>query len=89
MILKGVTGEIRWSYLPAAVFGPWRVETQEDTALSTLTGTLVSVDGYRVTQSPLVAVVSVGRRRLTWPITDMQISGDTITAVLGLRQEDR
>ena len=84
MTLRGATGEVRWVYLPAVVFGPWRIETGEE---STLTGSLVSVDDYRVTQSPLVAVVNVGRQRLTWPIKDVQISGETVTAVLGPRQE--
>lgn len=84
MTLRGATGEMRWAYLPAVVFGPWRIETGTE---STLTGTLVSVDGYRVTQAPLVAVLHVGRTRLTYPVADLQISGSTVTAVLGPRQE--
>lgn len=83
MTLRGATGEVRWSYLTAVTFGPWRIETDE----STLTGTLVSVDGYRATQAPLVAAVMIGRKRLTWPIEDLQISGERVTARLGPRQE--
>lgn len=70
-------------YLPAVVFGPWRIEADGET---TLTGTLVSVDGYRVTQVPLVAVVQIGRTRLTYPVVDLQLSGSTVTATLGPRQ---
>lgn len=83
MTLRGATGEIRWVYLPAVVFGPWRIETDGE---STLTGTVVSVDGYRVTQGPLVAVVQIGRSRLTYPVVDLQLSGSTVTATLGPRQ---
>lgn len=83
MTIRGATGEVRWVYLTAVTFGPWRLETDE----STLTGTLVSADDYRVTQGPLVAVVMVGRQRLTWPVEDLQISGQTVTVRLGPRQE--
>lgn len=83
MTLRGATGEIRWVYLPAVVFGPWRIETDGE---ATLTGTLVSVDDYRVTQAPLVAVVQIGRTRLTYPVASLQISGQTVTATLGPRQ---
>lgn len=85
MTIRGATGEIKWAYMAAAVFGPWRIETDENE--STLTGTLVSVDDYRVAQAPLVAVVTVGRQRLTWPVHSLQISGATVTAHLGPRQE--
>lgn len=84
MTLRGATGEIRWAYLPAVIFGPWRLESGEET---TLTGTLVSVDEYRMTQAPLLAVVTVGRQRLTWPVLDLQIHGSTVSARLGPRQE--
>lgn len=83
MTIRGATGEVRWAYLPAVIFGPWRVETDE----STLVGTVVSVDDYRVTQAPLVAVVTVGRKRLTWPVKDLQISGTVVTVSLGPREE--
>jgi len=78
-----MAGEVRWSYLPAVVFGKYSVEG------STLTGALVSVDDYRVTQCPLVAVVNIGlRKQIRWPIKSLQISGDTVTAVLGPRLEE-
>lgn len=85
MTLRGATGEIRWGgYLPAVIFGPWRLETDGE---AMLTGTVVSVDEYRVTQVPLSAVVQIGRQRLTYPVVDLQISGGIVTAMLGPRQE--
>lgn len=78
-----MAGEVRWSYLTAVVFGEYCVEG------STLTGKVVSVDDYRVTQCPLVAVVNVGlRQRVKWSIKSLQVSGDTVTAVLGPRLEE-
>lgn len=85
MTLRGATGEIRWAYMTAAAFGPWRLE-EDDSGVSVLTGTLVSMDEYRAAQAPLKAVVMVGRQRLTWPIVDLQFTGQTVTARLGQRE---
>lgn len=82
LTLRGATGELRWVYLPAVVFGPWRIETTEDT---TLVATVASVDDYRVTQHPLVAVVQLGRSQLRYPILDLQITDGRVTARLGPR----
>lgn len=87
MTIRGATGEVRWAYLPAVVFGPWRLETSP--AGGALTGTIASVDEYRVAQGPLVAVVTVGRQRLTWPIDSLQIAGATLTAQLGPQTKER
>lgn len=82
MTLRGATGEIRWVYLPAMVFGPWRIESEHEI---TLVGTVASVDDYRVTQSPLVAVVQLGRSQVRYPVLDLQIEGGRVTARLGPR----
>lgn len=68
--------------MPAVVFGPWRIESEQDT---TLVGTVVSVDDYRATQSPLVAVVQLGRSQVRYPVLDLQIEGGRVTARLGPR----
>jgi hypothetical protein len=87
MTYRGATGEIRWAYLAAAVFGPWRLEFENEHG--ELTGTIVSVDGYRVTQAPLHAVLTVGRQRLTYPIISLQVNGSTLSAQVGPRLEQR
>lgn len=82
MTLRGATGEIRWVYLPAVTFGPWRIESEQDI---TLVGTVASVDDYRITQGPLVAVVQLGRSQVRYPVLDLQIDGQRVTARLGPR----
>lgn len=81
MMIRGATGEIRWAYLPAVVFGPWRLETSVDGA--SLSASVVSVDEYRASQGPFSAVVQVGRQRLAWPVLNLQIAAGTLTAQLG------
>ena len=51
MKLAGIEGEIKWSYMTAASFGPWKVDTHPDGTAS-LTGGVVSFDPYRVSQAP-------------------------------------
>jgi len=85
MTLRGATGELRWVYMTAAVFGPWVVETSGGS--STLTGRVVSVDEYRMAQPGLTAVVIIGRQRVTWPVVNVELTDQTVTAHLGQRQE--
>lgn len=75
---NGHEGTIKWSYLPAVTFGPWRYESHG--ASGTLTAEIVSCDEYRVTQTPLVAVVPMGRAEWRWSVRDLQIHGSSLTA---------
>jgi len=45
-----------------------------------LTAQIVSVDEFRMQQRPLVVVVPAGRAEWRWSVTDLQISGTTLTA---------
>jgi len=78
--IKGHQGEIRWVYLPAITFGPWSYSGEKGSG--TLTAQVFSCDEYRTRQRPLVAVVPVGRFEWSWAVTDLQISGTTLTASL-------
>ena len=80
MRLRGATGEVRWSYMTACVFGPWLLEG------STLTGSTVSVDLFRITQTPLHAVLMLGKQQLTYEIESIEVNASTITAYLGARK---
>jgi hypothetical protein len=75
---SGHEGRIKWSYLPAITFGPWRYEGEGSSG--TLTAEIVSCDEYRVTQTPLVAVVPMGRAEWRWSVRDLQIHGSSLTA---------
>jgi len=85
MTLSGVTGDVRWGYMVALVFGPWRFEGGQEGG--TLTGRLVSSDAFRVTQAPLVAVLQVGRTAARYPVLDVAITGSEVTATLGPREQ--
>lgn len=86
MTIQGATGEVRWAYLPAAVFGPWRLDTVPGGAV--LEGRLVSQDDYRLAQEPLTAVVNVGRQALVYPITSLHVNGGQLSAQLGPQQKE-
>lgn len=77
---KGHYGELRWVYHSACRFGPWSYVGEGRTG--TLTAQIVSVDEYRVQQTPLVAVVPAGRAEWRWNVTDLQINGATMTATV-------
>jgi hypothetical protein len=79
--MTGHEGQIRWVYLPAIVFGPWRYESNGQNG-GTLTAQIVSRDEFRVSQRPLVAVVPAGRAEWRWSVTDLQINGTELVASL-------
>ena len=81
--LRGATGDVRWVYLPSVTFGPWRIESGEDITLDAI---VASVDEYRVTQHPLIAVVQMGRSQLRYPVLDLQITDGRVKARLGPRE---
>lgn len=82
MRIAGHTGDVRWSYLTAATFGPWTLIDRE------LTARVVSRDEYRLGQTPLVVVLRVGRHELTYPILRLQHSDERLTVTLGERQRE-
>lgn len=86
MQIRGATGEVRWAYLAAAVFGPWRLETEPGGAR--LEGQLVSQDGYRLAQEPLTAVVHIGRQKLVYPVISLHVDGGQLSAQLGPQQKE-
>lgn len=78
MNITGHRGEIVWVYLTAVTFGPWTYQGQGGTG--TLTAQIVSRDEYRLKQQPLEVVVPAGRAEWRWRVSDLQISGTTLTA---------
>lgn len=86
MQVRGATGEIRWAYLPAVVFGPWRLETEPGGA--SLQGQVVSRDAFREAQEPLTAVLHIGRQTLVYPVTSLHVDGGQLSAQLGPQQKE-
>lgn len=83
MTSTGATGEIRWSYMTAATFGPWRAEF--DRTGGTLTARVVRVDAFRAAQQPLTLLLPFGRQVGRWPVVSLQIEGESLTVTVGPR----
>jgi hypothetical protein len=71
--IRGEAAVIRWGYRQAVALGSWTLDD------GVLTAQIVSVDTFRVSQSPLTLVIG----SVTKPITGLQIAGGTLTARLG------
>lgn len=84
MTSAGPAGEIRWSYLPAVIFGPWHASLHP--AGGTVTAQIVSVDAYRASQAPLSLTLPFGRQIGRWPVLILQIEGASLTATVGPRE---
>ena len=82
MTITGERGEVRWGYNVAVVLAPWSVQTNEG-GQRVLSGTVASADTFRVSQRPLVFVSPNGWQ---WPITELQIAGASLSAVLGPKE---
>ena len=79
MHLRGLTADLRWSYLVAATIGPWELDG------TSLSGTIQLSDAYRLSQCPLTAWLRMGRQELTYPVLSATISGDQIICEVGPR----
>jgi hypothetical protein len=77
---KGDQGQVRWVYLPAITFGPWSFSG--DTKAGVFTAQVVSCDEFRTQQRPLVIVVPAGRNEWRWSVSELSISGATLTATV-------
>ena len=82
MVITGEKGQLRWGYFKAAVLHPWSVSRDEQGQWA-LSGTVESADAFRVSQRPLKFVSPNG---WTWPVTTLQMTGASLTAVLGPKE---
>lgn len=86
LALKGLAGEVRWSYRLAASLREWSLNAEAvgDAVRQSLTATVASHDARAVSQQPLVFVVPrPSGQPWRWPIESLQIVDGTLTAVLG------
>lgn len=68
--IRGKVAEIRWGYHLAARLGSWTLDG------GVLSATVLDVDTFRVSQSPLTVVIG----GISRPIDGLQIAGWTLTA---------
>jgi len=80
--LKGPVAELRWSYRRAASLGAWSLDATGDRGR--LTAQVLKADAYQVSQRPIVFVVPrPGGHVWRWPVTELSITGTTLSASLG------
>jgi hypothetical protein len=80
MTITGAQGLVCWGYYTAAQVRSWTL-TPADGSWA-LSATVESADTFKVTQRPLVFVAANQR----WPVIELQITGASLTAVLGLKE---
>lgn len=80
--LRGVSGEIRWSYHRAASLTSWTMEGRQ------LSATVTEADAFRLAQAPLLFIVPRPKGHAwSWPIASVRIDGTTLHAELQPEQE--
>jgi hypothetical protein len=83
IVFEGVAALVRLGYQQAATLGPWRIED------GVFTASVVSVDGFRITQTPLTLEIAnadgIPTRR---PLGDVTVyQGQLSARLLPKRQE--
>jgi hypothetical protein len=68
--IRGVVGQIKWSYYTAAAINGYIVRRSTDGAWS-LSATVVLADAFKLTQKPLLFVAPHERGVWRWPIVDI------------------
>jgi len=86
-VLRGVVGQICWSYYAAARLEGYRVRRDKKTGAWSLAGRVVHADAFKLSQKPLVFVAPFMRNgtpgEWRWPIQELNIQDGVVTAALG------
>ena len=84
--LTGVIGKLMWAYYLAAGIHDYTV-VRLDGATWTLVGRLGAADAYKLTQRPLTFVAPHQRGAWRWPVREITITADQVSATLGALEE--
>lgn len=82
MQLRGVIGQIKWSYYVAAALHGYTVEYDKELKTWSLTGTVVTSDPFKLSQQPLEFVAPHKSGAWRWAVVSHQISNGTVYATL-------
>jgi hypothetical protein len=80
--IRGVVGQVKWSYYIAAGIHGYTVQRDQAGAWS-LRGAVVVSDAFKLSQRPLVFVAPHAKGEWRWPIIGLEIQGGSLTAALG------
>jgi hypothetical protein len=78
LTVSGVSGQVRWGYLTAAVFGAWHFDGEGARGTIT-TSQLLDAHEMYLTQIPLVVAVAMGRATWRWKVESLTRSGNTLS----------
>lgn len=82
-MLKGVNGQIKWSYHVAAEVNGYTVTCSKPERKWALRATVTKVDELKLSQSPLIFVATHKEGEWRWPIVTLEREGNTVAASLG------
>jgi hypothetical protein len=81
-MLKGVNGQIKWSYHVAAELNGYTVSRTPEKTWS-MRGTVKQADAFRLGQRPLMFIAPHKGGEWRWPIESITYEGNTVSASLG------
>jgi len=84
MTITGQAAAVKHGYYAAAELDRWSFTG--DRTGGTVTGRVRVTDAFRMTQSPLAVVVTIGRDQCRWPILAMQCDGVAFSATVGAKE---
>ena len=85
--IRGVVGQIKWSYYIAAAIHGYTVKRDKETKAWSLVGTVVTSDAFKMAQRPLEFVAPTQKGDWRWTIESHRIVNGTVTATLSLQGE--
>ena len=80
--ISGVQASVRWGYQSAATLGAWTA-TRRASGQWSFTASVLVLDTYRVTQRPLRVEAPHANGAFRWPVVELQVAGESLTATLG------
>lgn len=80
LVLKGVVGQVKWSYYVAAAINGYTISRTGDEWK--LTATVVSSDAFKLSRKPLLFVALHEKGDWRWPIVGYELNRGTLTAQL-------
>jgi hypothetical protein len=82
VVVKGVIGQVKWSYYNAAAIHGYAVSRSAEGQWS-LRASVVMADAFKLSQRPLVFVAPTQRGDMRWPIVDLNLAEGALVATLG------
>jgi len=84
LAIAGAVGSVSWGYHEAGSLGAWKIARVD--GVRTLTAEIVQMDATMASQRPLAFEARHANGVWRWPIESLQITGASLTAVLGSKE---